>query len=120
MIRNIVAALVLVPLAILTVLLAIGNRHAVTISLDPFLWEKPALTVTRPLFLVILAALIAGVLVGGLAAWLRQGKWRRAARRAQAEARALRAQTEALKERIEAAERAASVAAIAYRRQPAD
>ena len=96
MIRNFVAALILIPLAIVIVLLAVANRQAVTLSLDPFLAEKPALAVTQPLFVLLLAALIAGVIVGGIAAWLRQGKWRRAARRAQAEVRALRAETDAL------------------------
>ena len=48
----------------------------------------------------ILALVIAGVIVGGIAAWLRQGKWRRAARLAQAEARELRAEVERLKQRL--------------------
>ena len=39
--------------------------------------------------MVIFAVLILGVLIGGIAAWLRQGKWRRAARRLDAEVRAL-------------------------------
>jgi hypothetical protein len=43
--------------------------------------------------------LIGGVVVGGIAAWVRQGKWRRAARRADAQARELRAEVERLKRR---------------------
>jgi uncharacterized integral membrane protein len=117
MIRSIVAALVLIPLAIVIVLLALANRQAVTLSLDPLLSETSSLAITQPLFVLLLAALLAGVIIGGGAAWLRQGKWRHAARRAQAEARALRAETEMLKERLEAAERAAGqpAASIAYR-----
>ena len=49
MIRNILAALVLIPLAALIVLIAVANRSSVTIALDPFLAEKPALTVTQEL-----------------------------------------------------------------------
>ena len=120
MIRSFVAALVLIPLALVIVLLALANRQAVTLSLDPLLSDKPTLAVTQPLFILLLAALLAGVIVGGIAAWLRQGKWRHAARRAQAEARASRAEADALKERLEAAERAGQPAgAIAYRRPPA-
>ena len=121
MIRSFVAALVLIPLAVVIVLLALANRQAVTLSLDPLLSEKPVLAVTQPLFILLLAAVLAGVIVGGIAAWLRQGKWRQAARRAQAEADAARAEADALKERLEAAERAAGqpAGAIAYRRPPA-
>jgi uncharacterized integral membrane protein len=115
MIRSFVAALVLIPLAIVIVLLALANRQAVTLSLDPLMSDKPMLAVTQPLFVLLLAALLAGVIVGGIAAWLRQGKWRHAARRAQAEARAARAEADALKERLEAAERAAGRPSIAYR-----
>ena len=121
MIRNILAALILIPLAALIVLLAVANRAPVTISLDPFMAEKPALAVTQPLFLVLLVMLIAGVVIGGIAAWLRQARWRRATRHAEAEVRALRSETEALKDRLDAAEREArrGTAALAYRRPPA-
>src|SRR5262245_62443012 len=104
MIRSFVAALVLIPLAILIVLLALGNRQAVTLSFDPLLSDKPMLAVTQPLFILLLTALLAGVIAGGIAAWVRQGKWRQAARRAETEARAARAERDALKDRVEAAE----------------
>jgi uncharacterized integral membrane protein len=121
MIRNILAALILIPLAALIVLLAVANRAAVTVSLDPFLAEKPALTATQPLFVLLLSSLIVGVVIGGIAAWLRQARWRRAARRAEGEVRALRGETEALRERLDAAEREVHRAtpALAYRRPPA-
>jgi uncharacterized integral membrane protein len=126
MLRKIVAVLVLIPLAILMVLLALANRQAVTISLDPLLPDKPAFVVTQPMFLVLLVAVTAGVFIGGLAAWPRQARWRRRARRAQAEAQVLRTETETLRERLEAAERLEvaehvrqPVASIAYHRPPA-
>jgi uncharacterized integral membrane protein len=121
MIRNILAALILIPLAALSVLLAVANRAAVTISLDPFMTEKPAVAVTQPLFVLILSALIVGVVIGGIAAWLRQGRWRRAARRAEAEVRVLRHENETLRGRLDAAERDVQHAppALAYRRPPA-
>ena len=120
MLRKIVAALVLIPLAVLIVLFALANRQAVTISLDPLLADKPALAVTQPLFLVLLIAVTAGVIIGGIAAWLRQARWRRTARRAQAQAQALRAETEVLRERLDVAERARQpLPTIAYRRPPA-
>ena len=108
MIRKTITALILVPLAVVIVALAVANRHAVTLSLDP-LSATPHMAVTLPLFVALLLALLLGVIVGGIAAWLRQGRWRRAARRAEAQARALRAENEALKARIEAGERAPAV-----------
>ena len=79
--RKFIAAIILIPLAILMVMFAVANRGSVAISLDPFSANAPALTVHMPLFLLLLIALIVGVLAGGIAAWLRQAKWRRAARR---------------------------------------
>jgi uncharacterized integral membrane protein len=94
MIRKIVTTIVLVLIAIVLVLLAVANRQTVTVALDPFDQADPALMVALPLYQLILIALIGGVLVGGCAAWLRQSKWRRRARRMEAEARALRAKAD--------------------------
>jgi uncharacterized integral membrane protein len=104
MIRRIVTALILVPLAIVLVTFAVANRQTVVVSLDPFDQAHPALAVALPLFALILALLIVGVIVGGVAAWLRQSKWRRAARLAEAEARELRAEVDRLKRRMASAE----------------
>jgi len=79
--RKIVAALVLVPLAIVLIAFAVANRQLVTVSLDPFSADRPAAAVTLPLFALIIVLLILGVIIGGVAAWLRQSHWRRQARR---------------------------------------
>jgi hypothetical protein len=97
MIRKIVAAVILVPLALLIIAFAVANRELVVVSLDPFDKVHPALSLELPLFVLILVLVIGGVVVGGIAAWLRQGRWRRAARLAEAEARELRAEVEKLK-----------------------
>jgi uncharacterized integral membrane protein len=95
MIRKVVTALVLVPLTIVLVTFAVANRQTVVVSFDPFDQAHPALAL--PLFALVLALVLAGVIVGGFAAWLRQRKWRRAARLAQAQARELRAELDRLK-----------------------
>jgi uncharacterized integral membrane protein len=95
--RRIVTVLVLVPFALAFTVFALANRQAVVVSFDPFEPAQPAYTLTLPLFGLILALMIGGVLLGGIAAWLRQGKWRRAARLAQGEARDLRAEVDRLK-----------------------
>ena len=85
--RKFLAAVILIPLAILMVMFDVANRASVTVSLDPFSSSAPALTMRVPLFLLLLIVLIVGVLVGGIAAWLRQSKWRRAARHLEREDR---------------------------------
>jgi uncharacterized integral membrane protein len=104
MIRKIITALILVPLAIVIAALAVANRQVVAISFDPFNEAHPAFSLAMPLFALILALVIGGVVVGGVAAWLRQSKWRRAARLADAQARELRSELERLKRRVGPAE----------------
>jgi uncharacterized integral membrane protein len=97
--RKVVAWVTLVPLAVVIIAFAVANRQDVTVSLDPFNPAVPAASVTKPLFVVILAVLILGVIVGGIAAWLRQTRWRRTARRLEREVINLRAEVDALKRR---------------------
>lgn len=88
--RKFSTALVLIPLAVLFVVFAVANRHLVTVSFDPFNTVNPAVGITMPLFAVIIAVAIAGVVAGGVATWFRQRTWRRAARRHEADARQAR------------------------------
>ena len=88
--RKIVAVVILVPLAMLIIAFAVANRQIVTVSLDPLSAEHPAATAALPQFALILILLILGVLIGGMAGWLRHGKWRRMARRYEREVIALR------------------------------
>jgi len=93
--RRIVAAVVLVPLALAIVAFAVANRQPVTISLDPFASgpDTAAFAIRPlPLFVVLMGVLILGVLIGGLAGWLRHGGWRRTAKRLEREAAQLRAE----------------------------
>jgi hypothetical protein len=92
MIRKIVTALVLLLLAPVLIAFAIANRQIVTVSLDPFDQGNPALVLSQPMYLMVFAVLIGGVVLGGSAAWLRQAGWRARARRAEAQVSRLRAQ----------------------------
>src|ERR1043166_1966584 len=98
MIRKIVAIVILLPLALLIMMFAVANRAPVIVSLDPFASQPPMFSATSPLFVVLLVVLIAGVIVGGAAAWARQSKWRRRARRLAAELKASRGEAEALRQ----------------------
>lgn len=86
---------VLVSLVIL--MFAVANRSPVLVSLDPFNAAAPAVTFKIPLFLLLFLTLMLGVLVGGCAAWLKQGRSRRAGRQARAEAERHRAEVERLR-----------------------
>lgn len=90
-------ALILLPVAVLVVLLAVANRAPVTLSLDPFSQEAPEFSTQLPLFAVIFAAVVVGVLIGGTATWLSQSKHRQARRRFRREASRLRDETERLR-----------------------
>ena len=101
MLRKVVATVVLVPLAVAIIAFAVANRQQVTVSFDPFDPGQPAYSKTTWLFLPIFASLIAGVLVGGAAAWHGQRRWRRAARWLEREAGALRAELATHKHKAE-------------------
>ena len=97
MIRKTIAFLILAPLALAIIALAVANRHTVTISFDPFHAASPAYVAQAPLFLLVFMLVIAGVLIGGIAAWLRQSRWRRRARRLEAHLHRAEAEVERLK-----------------------
>jgi hypothetical protein len=97
--RKLITILVLAPIAIAIVMFAVANREVITVSFDPFDTARPALAMKMPLYLLVFALVGLGVLVGGIAAWLRQHKWRARARRAEGEARDLRARLNTLEPR---------------------
>ncbi|WP_048645487.1 lipopolysaccharide assembly protein LapA domain-containing protein [Nitratireductor soli] len=93
MANRILLVLVLVPLAVIIIALAVANRGAALFTLDPFNPGNPALTVEWPLFIYLFAALGLGLILGSLATWLRQGRYRRIARERKKEVDKLRETT---------------------------
>ncbi|ACB96495.1 lipopolysaccharide assembly protein LapA domain-containing protein [Beijerinckia indica] len=88
---KILRLLIFIPLGITGFALAIANRQLVTVSFDPFNGgDIPGPSVTAPLFIVLLLALMVGAILGGVATWFEQGKHRRAVRNARAEILRLR------------------------------
>jgi len=87
--------LIFLPVAVVVVALAVVNRDPVPFGIGFGAdWQVP-------LFLLLLAAGLLGILVGGTGAWLAGGRSRRRARRARAEA--AKAQDELAVERRKAA-----------------
>jgi uncharacterized integral membrane protein len=102
MIRKIVTVVLLVPLAVILIGLAVANRQTVTVSFDPFDAANPAYAASLPLFVLILILVIFGVLLGGVAVWLRQARWRWVARRAEKENHELRLELDRLRHDLSA------------------
>lgn len=100
MFRKIVTTIIVVPLAAIIIAFAVANRQMVTVSFDPLSASNPAYSATLPLFILIFVLVILGVIVGGVAAWLRQGKWRRSARKLDNENRQLLQELAAIRNRF--------------------
>jgi uncharacterized integral membrane protein len=73
--------IVTLPITVAVIVFAISNRTPVEIDLFPLPWH-PVL----PAYLLVLASLFAGFLIGGAIAWLAGAAQRRRARRLAAEA----------------------------------
>jgi uncharacterized membrane protein YciS (DUF1049 family) len=90
---KLVKFVVVAVVAIVVLAFAFANRQSVSVSFDPFAsGEAPAFAIAAPLFLLLIAALILGVIIGGAAVWLSQGRFRRAARQSRVEVQRLRSQ----------------------------
>ncbi len=80
MFKRILSLLIGFPLGILLVAIAVSNRQPVDLILDPFRPETPALSIELPFYIYLMAALVVGVILGGLATWMGQSRWRQTAR----------------------------------------
>ncbi len=98
--RRFLILFVLLPVAIVAVALSVANRADVVLSLDPLGGGAPRWSVELPLFILLFATLGLGVLIGGIATWIGQGRWRRSARAERANAARLRQDAERLRERV--------------------
>jgi len=96
MLRRIVWFIVAVPAGLLLVMLAFANRHGVRLVLDPFKPADPVISLVLPFYAYLFGALLAGVVIGGMATWASQARWRRSARNRAAEARRWQAEADRL------------------------
>jgi uncharacterized integral membrane protein len=99
--RKFLTGLVLIPLGVLFIVFAFANRHLVTVTFDPFDANDPLAGVTLPLFVLIIAVAIFGVVAGSVATWFRQRRWRHAARQYETDAREARMELADLRARWE-------------------
>ena len=106
MFGRLVTLVVVLPLAIVLIALGVANRSVTLFTLDPFNPGNPLLSWQLPLFALMFSTLILGIMLGSLATWLAQGKHRKSARDARAEAAKLLSEAK----RREAAQRVAQSA----------
>jgi uncharacterized integral membrane protein len=101
--RNLLKFIVIAPLVVIFLSFDMANRQKVLISFDPFnSGDFPLPKVELPLFVVLIGTLMFGVLLGGVATWLRQGRHRRAARDSRKLTETLRGENETLRDQITA------------------
>lgn len=78
--RRILWLLIAIPAAVVLVTLAVANRHEVRLVLDPFRPDTPVVSLVLPFYAYLFIAMLVGVIVGGVAMWASQGRWRKSAR----------------------------------------
>lgn len=72
------------------------NRQEVPLVLIQAMPPQPEFAIKLPFYLYIFLFLIVGIMIGGFASWMRQGKWRRIARQRTQEAMRWKAEAERL------------------------
>lgn len=96
MLRRITRVVVILPTVVVLVALGLANTQNVRLALNPFRPNDPALALELPFYIWLLAALILGVVIGGLATWGTQAHWRRSARRGEVETQRWKAEADRL------------------------
>jgi Mn2+/Fe2+ NRAMP family transporter len=100
--RRFLTLFVLLPIAVIVVILSVANRGDVAFSLDPIGASSGDWAIRAPLFALLFIAVILGIVVGGIATWLGQARWRHAARTERANADRLRADIEQFRAQLAA------------------
>ena len=96
MLRRVIWFALGIPGAVLLLTLAVANRHGVRLILDPFRPDAPLISVVLPFYVYLFGTLLIGIVIGGVATWMTQSRWRRAARRQGAEAQRWQAEADRL------------------------
>ena len=92
--RRLVTLFVVLPLTIIVVVVSVANRDPIDFALYP---GSSAVSIEAPLFVFLFAAVAIGVVLGGIATWIGQKKWRRAARAERTNATQLRQEVASLR-----------------------
>lgn len=110
--RSLIRIFFVLPIAVIVIMLAVANRHAVTLSFNPLAPGDPGTAFNVPVFWLVFACVAMGVVLGGIAVWFTQGRFRRAARENRDEAAKWRAENERHREKLAALSAAEGAAAL--------
>jgi uncharacterized integral membrane protein len=105
--------LILFFVAIGAIGFAVANRHLVRFVVDPIAGPDSTFSFEAPLFLFLFFALLIGFLIGALATWFSQGRWRHAAKRRAHELFEMKKENERLTRHLRVLERAPQIRAFA-------
>ncbi len=99
MTRQLIGWFLLLPLSVLLIVFALANRQLVVVNFNPL---TPVESLNSPgfgmpLFFVIYAVLLVGVLLGGIATWFAQGHHRIEKRHFRRESERLRVDLDAIR-----------------------
>ncbi len=87
--KRLFALLFGLPAFVLLTAFALANRERIMVSFNPIAPDQPLLPggwlapVAMPAWVLLFAGIFIGLIAGGVAAWIRQGKWRKKARQRQ-------------------------------------
>ena len=98
--KSLIRIFFVLPIAIIVIMLAVANRHTVSLSFNPLAPDNPETLFQVPLFWLVFACVAMGVVLGGTAVWFNQGKARRAARENRHEAEKWRAESDHQREKL--------------------
>ncbi|MBO0661512.1 LapA family protein [Jiella sp. MQZ9-1] len=99
MFAKIIAAIILIPIAIVLIIFMVVNRGAVPVSLDPF-GTIPQLTFTVSLSVLLMSAVIFGLILGGIGTFLTQSHHRRLSSKRKREIERLKHESDKQDEKI--------------------
>ena len=102
MLKRLIFVVVVLPIALLLVALAVANRQAVTLNGNPLVPDDPGLQFAVPMFIVLFATFALGMVVGSMATWLKQSRYRKRARAKEAEVEEWRYKADRERERAQA------------------
>jgi len=85
----------LLPVIGIVAAFAVANRAPVSIDLDPL-----PLVFDLPLYIALMAAVLAGLIIGGISTWVAGGRWRQEARRLRKNKKLLESEIDGLRSRL--------------------
>lgn len=96
MFRRLIKFLLAIVVGIPLIAIALANRHDVILKLNPFAPDDRLLSFPGPFFVYLLCAMMVGIVLGGMATWMSQSRWRKTARARTQEAYRWKAESERL------------------------